>query len=485
MSKLLFIRPDSVKQFALLGPPLELLESAGFLQSRGHEVVILDFLNNPKIPFTAETLKGFDFVLVAYYSMNRVHALKIIKKIKKYNPTMLVVAGTVFNNDSQTTTMWHHVLTHIPQIDICTIGECEYTLADLAEKKELNSIPGIAYRREGKVVKNNDRVPEKNLDVLGAPAWNLIDFTHYPKGEGVYNGIDLSREVTVPVRFSRGCPGSCKYCALWWVWQKWRTKSGLAMFKEIHDLYMRYGVRNFEFRDDCFGVNKKELEIFCDEIIRSGIKIAFLVSSRVDVISEEYLLIKLRDAGCYNIAYGVETGSQTILDEFNKEVDAEQMKKTLQLVKRVGLKFHALMIVGSPKETPETINETIDFLNAVDPDSFSTAGGLLMVPGTMYYNQAVRDGYMKDDFWLSNKSYKADFSVFSKFRLFIFTQAVRNRTKIIDLKNEYSFKNYVLFFGKEVLHMMGLKRVAEWAAHKLLELKQKRAAKTTVQAVGV
>ena len=475
MSKLLFIRPESDKRFALNGPPLELLELAGYLGKAGHDITLLDFLNNPNEKIERKTLQDIDLVLVAYYSINRVWANKIIQAIHLIAPNIRIVAGTIFNNDSQTTTMWRHILDTIPGIDICTIGECEHTMLELANGKPLEEIEGIAYRKDGKILKNKDRKPEKNIDNFGAPAWELINFTKYPKGQGVHNGINLSEHVSVPVRFSRGCPGSCKYCALWWVWQKWRTKTGEHMFKEIYNLYTTYGIRNFEFRDDCFGVNKKELQIFCDKIVESGIKIAFLVSSRVDVLNNEEDLKKLKAAGCYRIAYGIETGSQVILDEFNKEIDLESMRKTLKMVRRVGIDIHGLMIIGSPKETVETINETIDFLKDIELESISAAGGIFLIPGTMYYYQAVENGYIDDDFWLTTQAVKPDYSVFSKFRLFIFTKAVRNRKKIVSLRSEYNAKNIILFTGKEFAHRLGLRSFAEFVAMKVADFHRKKA----------
>jgi len=463
MSKLLFIRPQNPEQFALHGPPLELLEIGGLLVKNGHIIKLLDLAVNTKYKL-AEWLDGIDIVLVAYYSLNRRDANKIIKIIKKIKPNVMVVAGTVFNNDSFTTTMWQYVLENIPQVDVCTIGEAEMTTLDIANGLPLSGIPGIAYRnKEGKVVRNGDRIPENNLDMFGLPAWEAVDFKAYKINEcGVYNGIDLSKNLTVPVRFSRGCPGSCRYCALWWVWRKWRTKSGGQMANEIFYLYDTFGARNFDFRDDCFGVNRPEVIEFCDKIIERGIKIAFTVSSRADVLNDETILKKLKSAGCYRVFYGFESGSQEVLDAFNKKIKVETMIETAKLVKQQGFALHALLIVGSSSETEKTINETIDFLNIIQPGSVSFVGGIMLIPGTAYYSEAVKNDYINDSFWLSRKNFRVDYSRVSKFKIFLFIRAVKRRKKIDNIKKEYNLVNYLHFSIIEFLLFTHLKKAADY-----------------------
>ncbi|MDD2807883.1 MAG: radical SAM protein [Patescibacteria group bacterium] len=445
MSKILFIRTQGEKNFSLNGPPLELLEVAGYLKKSGHETELLD-LTVEKKEIDKEFISDFDYILIAYYSLNRVSARQIIKKIKKINAKKIIIAGTVFNNDSHTTTVWEHTMKTVPGIDVCLIGETEETMLDIAKGKPLNEIDGIAFRNGDNIIKNKERNVTDNLDTFGMADWSLVDFSKYHSFLcGTYNGIDLSKQAPVPIRFSRGCIGACKYCALWWVWKKWRTKSGNHMFAEINYLYNNFGRNNFDFRDDCFGADKREVEVLCDNIIKSGIKIAFSVSSRVDILKEESLLKKLKQAGCYRIFYGIETGSQRILDEFNKNIDKGEMIKTLKLVKSLGFELHALMIIGSSAENVESINETIDFLNDVKPDSVSFAGGVMLIPGTAYYQQAKNSGYINDDFWLSNKSYKIDNSKNSQFKNFIFVKAVKERKKIENIKNEYNLNNYFMF----------------------------------------
>ncbi|MEK7172951.1 MAG: radical SAM protein [Patescibacteria group bacterium] len=461
MSKIIFVNPKYNERLDRPEPPIDLLCVAGYLKQNNHHVDLFDF-NINKNNLKDFSFVGYNFAFLALPTLSRFAAFKLAKIIKQNNPQIIIVAGTISHNESHSTTMWKQVLDNYNCIDICIIGEAEDAMLELANGKNMDDIKDIAFRKDGKAIKTLPRELEKNLDKFGAPAWELIDFKQYGSAmSGFHNDIDLSKETTVPLKFSRGCPGSCKFCALWWMWKKWRTRSGAHMAEEVINLYKNYGLRSFEFRDDCFGVNKNALNEFCDAVIKSNIKVAFSLQSRVDVLNNKEELVKLKEAGCHSISYGVETGSQKILDEFHKEVNVDGMKATLRLAREVGFKIHALMITGSPFETPETVNETIDFLNEVNPDTSGTVGGIILVPGTAYYNKAKNAKYIDDSYWLKDNDFPIDYSTISRFKVFVFNKAVRNRKKITDIKKEYNFINIAQFSITQLLHILGLRNFGQ------------------------
>lgn len=467
MAKILFVKPKNTSKFSSEQPPLELLSVAGYLKKNGHEVEVIDAAIGMEI--SIESLEKVDYVFIGMYVLNRRSSIELIKLIKKLKPSVKIVIGTIFCEDSFATTLWELALNNFKEIDICILGEAEETMLRIVNGVALAEILGIAYRSGNEIKKNEDFLGLDNLDNYGFPAWELIDFSRYkPTNSGVFNGIDLCKEITVPLRFSRGCIGSCKYCALWWMWKKWRTRSGEHMAQEIIDLNSKYGIKSFEFRDDCFGVNKEEVANFCEAILCSGIKVAFSVSSRVDVLDSEDDLLRLKKAGCYKILYGIETGSQRILDEFKKGVDVKKMKDTILLAKKIGFAIHALMIVGSSAENETTINETIDFLNEVKPETVSAAGGVMLMPGTAYYGLAKKSGQISDEFWLGEREYITDPSV-SKFKIFIFSKAIRNRKKIKNISDEYNIINILQYLGSRILRFFGLGKLSEMIALALIK----------------
>lgn len=461
MSEVLFIRPKNYSRFSNNQPPLELLSVAGYVIKNGHKARILD-LSLRGTMLKESDLAGTEVVLLAFYTLNRVESFKIARKLKKMKPSLLVVAGTIFCEDSCASTLWRYTLEKHPEIDVCLIGEPEESFLEIIQGNDLNSISGIAFRCKDNIISTGQRIAAEDLDKYGFPAWNLVDFSMYQCfGSGVYNNVDLSKHIVIPVRFSRGCVGSCRYCALWWMWRSWRTRTGKHMAQELIFLYQNYNLINFEFRDDCFGVNKKELLEFCDTIISSKVKIYFSVSTRVDVLNDRMILEKMKQAGCYKIYFGIETGSQKILDEFKKGVSVNLMIETVSLAKDMGFSIHALLIVGSPSETPETINETIDFLNHINPDSTSAAGGIMLMPGTAYYSQALSSGYISDSFWDKDTDYKIYYSNVSPFEIFLYSKAIRNRKKMRSMQNEKNWFNYLEYFVVSFFHVIGMRRLTE------------------------
>src|SRR3989338_5608534 len=268
MSKILFVRPKNYSRFSNSQPPLELLSLAGYARKMMHQVDFIDLEVENDFLLDDKLKKNFDYVCVAYYTLNRKTARMVVEKVKRISPASKVIVGTIFCEDSMATTLWEFLLQNFPDIDICILGEAENTLIEILDGKELKEIDGIACRDHGKAIKNKDREVESDLDKFGNAAWDLLDLKKYKStSTGIFNGIDLGKEITIPLRFSRGCIGFCRYCALWWMWKKWRTRSGQSMAGEIIELSEKYGLKSFEFRDDCFGVNKNEVIEFCNEII--------------------------------------------------------------------------------------------------------------------------------------------------------------------------------------------------------------------------
>lgn len=177
------------------------------------------------------------------------------------------------------------------------------------------------------------------------------------------------------------------------------------MADELELLYKKYGIRHFCFADDAMTLDRQATITLCDEIVSRGLKIAFHVSTRTDSVDEE-VLRKLKIAGCYAIAYGVESGSENILKGMNKENEVPLACRAIELTRKAGISVTALMIVGNVGETDDTIAETIRFLRKTKPDVVGCAGGLWILPGTALYQNCKRIGFLDDDFWLSDEPYK-------------------------------------------------------------------------------
>lgn len=402
MKRILLVNPHDTAQDGYTNPPLGLLYLAGTLLKHNYEVRLVD-----------GGLEGKNAVIEAVYDFKphivgitcltpgRMKALEVADIARKADPNILIVFG-----GAHPTIMYRQLLEQYACIDLIVIGEGEQTFLNIVQGKKYELIQGIAYRDSGKIVKTVERAYTENLDDIPFPAWNLVDLSRYrPWGAGTFSGINLAKVPRVSVVFSRGCTGHCDFCSTWWIWKRYRNRSPVNMVDELEMLYRDFGVRHFCFADDAFSVNRADTIELCNEIIRRKLRIAFFATTRTDCVDAE-LLGLMKKAGCYEVSFGIETGSQKILDGMNKENLIDNAISAIRMTKAAGLRATALMIVGNIGETDETVSETLQFLKKAKPDVVASAGGLWILPGTMIYQHSKKMGFIEDTFWLSEEPYK-------------------------------------------------------------------------------
>jgi anaerobic magnesium-protoporphyrin IX monomethyl ester cyclase len=399
--KVLLINPPETRQLGYTNPPLGLLYLAGMLKAHGIESKLVDggLLGWNSVE---EALVDYepDIVGITCLTPGRQKAFQVARLVKARNPKTLVVMG-----GAHPTIMYRQILENYPEVDIVVRGEGEHTFLEIVQGLDLDKIAGIVFRSKGEIIENKPREYVANLDDIPSPAWEMIDFQQYPaRGSGIINGVDLNVEPRVSVIFSRGCQGHCTFCSTWWIWRQWRYRSPTHMADELELLNKVYQVKHLVFADDSFSLNREAAIELCREIIRRKLKIAFHVTTRVDAVDEEMLHL-LKQAGCYEIAYGIETGSPKLLKKMNKETDLTTSERAIRLTKAAGLRVTALIIVGNVGETLETVKETASFLRSTKPTTIGSVGGLWILPGTALYQQAKRLGLINDDFWLGDEPY--------------------------------------------------------------------------------
>jgi len=402
MKKILLVNPHSTEQDGFANPPLGLLYLAGTLLKAGYEVQIVDGCQEGKAAIIAR-LESFrpDIVGITCLTPGRKRAIEIAAVAKSLNDKVITVLG-----GAHPTIMHRQLLEHYPEIDAIAIGEGEQTLLEIAQNVEFAHIDGLAYRNDsGQTVKTAPRKYAENLDEIPFPAWHLLDLQRYPGwGEGKHNGIVLRDHPRISVIFSRGCSGHCDFCSTWWIWKGWRHRSAGNMADELEMLYRDFGIRHFCFADDAMTVDRQATIDLCDEIINRKLVIAFHATARTDCVDEE-VLQKLKQAGCYMIAFGIETGSTRLLAEMGKENNIENSVRAITLCRKIGLPVTALLIVGNVGETEETVLETLSLLKRAMPDELGCAGALWILPGTKLYQDCRRRGIIDDSFWLGDEPY--------------------------------------------------------------------------------
>ncbi|MCP4718642.1 MAG: radical SAM protein, partial [Desulfobacteraceae bacterium] len=197
---------------------------------------------------------------------------------------------------------------------------------------------------------------------------------------------------------SRGCPGKCTFCGSpkFWGNKSIRYHSALWFAEEILALAQK-GVTHFYICDDTFTMDRKRVIELCKILISSNLQITWNAISRVDYIDKE-LLSWMRRAGCIQISFGVESGSQKIKKTLGKPISNETCIQAFSLTRSHGIMPRAYFIYGSPGETRETIQESCDLMMQLKP--LGTVFYLLVIfPGTHLYRQALQKGLVTDEIW--------------------------------------------------------------------------------------
>jgi len=427
MKRVLLVNPPESKQDGFFNPPLGLLYLAEVLREAGAHVAVADGCLDGW-PAITEKIKNFEphMVGVTCLTPERKAALRVARLAKEYHPQTLTVMG-----GAHPTIMDRQILENYAYVDVIARGEGEETIRDIAREVPLAEIAGISWRRGHEIVRNRLRPPIQDLDTIPFPAWDLVDLNRYPaRGHGVVNAINLAEVPRISVIFSRGCVGQCHFCSTWWIWKGWRGRSAGNMADELSLLYHEFGIRHVCFADDTMTVNREEVIKLCQEIVTRGLKVALHLTTRTDCVDEE-MLCWLREAGCYEIAYGIETASPRLLQSMGKEVEPATADKAVAMTKKAGIAATTLIIVGNVGETVETINETVNWLARAEPEQVGSVGGLWILPGTRLCARAKRLGLLDDTYWLTDEPYLVYTHEHDPRTLQLFSQAVRWRKKLV------------------------------------------------------
>ena len=192
----------------------------------------------------------------------------------------------------------------------------------------------------------------------------------------------------LPILSARGCPYQCNFC--YKAYPGLRNRDPVRIIDELEYDIKRYGVTEFFFVEGTFAANKEQGLRLCDEVIKRGLnkKIGWVVETRVNVVKEE-LLRKMKQAGCRQVDFGVESGDEIILKNTKKGITIEQVKRAVKLAKKVGLKAGCYFIIGHPFETKESIKKTYKLARELDADLMNV-GIMIPYPGTKVREMAEK-----------------------------------------------------------------------------------------------
>jgi len=373
--------------------PLFLAYAAAVLEKNNLEVELIDcrpdYIDIEQLKEKVNKDTGLIVLQTSTPSINLdLETARILKE--KNNQAKIALAGP------HATALDKQLLAENAHVDIILRGEYDYTIYDIAfnikNNNDFEKIKGITYRKEDKIIRNEDREHIPNLDELPFPARHFLPVNKY--FEPLFVGTPTLRLIS-----SRGCPFSCTFC-LWpqlMYGRFFRARNPIKVVDEIEFLKKEYKIKEYYFDDDTFTVDPGRVIAICDEIIKRKINLPFECLARVNTVSPE-LLKKMAEAGCRIIRYGVESANTAILKNVNKKITVEQIISAFRETKKAGIKTHATIMFGLPGETKETIKETIKFVLKLNPD-YAQFPVAIPYPGTEFYNFLKEKGWLASDNW--------------------------------------------------------------------------------------
>lgn len=362
-------------------PPLGLLYVASSLEKAGYSVEILDCTFLSSVDEAADELVRRKPRVVGIYSMITMtrHGIALARAAKKTGVPI------IFGGPDPSLDPGKYLLKG--GADYVVIGEGEVTVVELMDRILHNcpahDVNGLAYLGpNGELMRTTPREPVWNLDQVPFPDRDLIDNERYRQTWLHDHGFAMSLIIT-----SRGCPYGCHFCSnhIAPFGRRYTYRSPLNVGEELDAIVKNYGYDRVWMADDVFSIHKKRTVAVCEEIRRRGLKFQWSCLTRADRVDDE-VLRAMKEAGCYIIYFGVESGSQRMLDAMNRDMTVEDVLRGTWAAKRNGIKVHTFLLVGYPGETYSSIQDTIRVVKKISPDEFSFTIAYPL-PGTELFNE--------------------------------------------------------------------------------------------------
>ena len=403
--RLLMVNPPRVAGYAVVReerfehkdigsvyPPLSLLYCAAVAEGEGHEVRLID-ANGQDLPLSAVlgAMDAFrpEAVLVRLGFDTQEPDLEVLRAAKERGALTFARCKIV----ADVPWLVEQVMAAHPFVDGFFLDEPECLLAAALRAlpgglEALRSAPGLLLNLGGAQVRTGDPGKLPAPDELPRPAYHLL-----PSLDAYHTGV-LAAPFTV-VQTSRGCPYTCSFCSFGKL--PWRTRKIEEVLAELAWLKKDYGVRRILFFDDVLTLDQRRTERMCNGMIDAGLDMEWVCCTRANNVSRE-LLALMKRAGCREIAFGIESGSDTVLADTTKGVTKDQIRQAARWCHEVGILFYGLAIIGLPGEDERSVQDTVDFINEIEP-FYSQFGFCTPFPNTDTYDWYKSRGLLRTEDW--------------------------------------------------------------------------------------
>jgi len=362
------------------------------LQNSGYNVEVFDiyagkYKQEEVIKRLNQIIPKYGIVGISALSTQYKYVKWVTKIIRNINKEIKIVIGGALATLSPEIVLRH------TDADICVIGEGEITIVELMEnlRGNLSNVKGIFYKDGKGIVKNSPREYIKDIDTIDFPAWEAFDIEKYINEMKIYHYPELR---TMNIITARGCPYSCNFCSK--TFSGVRLRSVRNIIEEIKELKKRFNIQAIFFNDELVLINKKRGYELCKELRKLDIK--WVCQGRVNTIDSE-LLNLMRKSGCVAVGFGIESGSQKILNAMNKQITVEQSVKAVKAAVKAGLFPIIQVMFGYPGEDITTVKETLSFFKKIPfiPSTGFQFSPTTPLPGTPLWEYAKEKGIIDDE----------------------------------------------------------------------------------------
>ena len=376
-------------------PPLGIETLAPVVRQHGYQVRMFDTCHPQMKPHhIARAVKEERPAVIAISSLSTTTyplVKALAKRIKMVAPYTPIILGGVFASLNAT-----HILKDCVYADCVGVGEGEELLPDYLKNLDYpGNVAGLVWRRGDEIIQNEPRPLIRDLDQFPFPDRETLPID-YIESLPLDVPAVLSLDKFCTIQTSRGCPYNCVYCDIPSLFDgKWRHRSSehvLGEMQRLNDM----GYRSIYFTDDHFLLKRKRITDICNGIIERGFDFRWGCEGRVDSVAVDQLPLMGR-ANCTFLAYGIEAGSQKILDRLNKNQSLDQIEYAVREAKRNGIeRTHGFFLVGSPDETEREIMESFRFAARLELDTFSF-NRLCVYRGTPLWQEYIDRGIIDDE----------------------------------------------------------------------------------------
>lgn len=365
-------------------PPLSILSIAAYLEMKGFAVKVIDVHAERMSPETLiDRLRDYNprYVGISVLASMVVAAHSIARLVKEQVPDCVVVMGGVHAEIEP----WR--MLQNSSVDLVVRGDGERPMASIVAGEPWDNIQSVTFvLPNGTVYENPPQPVEMDLDTYPMPAYHLVDFNRYFPSATSYRNLPA-----INIIMTRGCPGKCTFCNS--ADTILRSRSPQNVFEQIKLLRERYGIKQVQFFDDTFTVNKTGVLELCRLLRENQVNITFCCYIRGDCFSEE-MAEALKSAGCHQVFVGIETGSDEISINIQKPISRDRYTKAIRIAHDNDMEVRAGFIIGNIGETWDTMEESLQFAIDLDVDFFQLSINT-PYPGTALYNQALEEGRLK------------------------------------------------------------------------------------------